>query len=100
MQYCIWGEMLVVGLYESITDPPTSMFPRAGGGSASIKKNNSSSNDVAKAITQIASALAPSVGTHQRIANVCSPAKIIENRSRCYKQLSRFEKFIGFRFTH
>ena len=64
-----WGEMLVGGLYESITDPPTtSMFSRAGGGSASIKKNNSSSNDVAKAITQKASALAPSVGTSKELS--------------------------------
>ena len=80
MQYRIWAEMFVGGVHPSLDEPPKStMFLRAGGGSAPKKRES-----VAEAVSQIAVALSPKVSS----STGSSPAKVIENRSRCYKQLS------------
>ena len=74
MQYRIWAEMIVGGIYVSSDNPPSStMFIRAGGGTA--KKTSQSSNTVMSRAG-------------------CSPAKVIENRSKCYKQLSELKALL------
>lgn len=71
MQYRVWAEMVAGGVYTSTDNSPTtSMFVRAGGGT----KKNSSSVTVA--------------------ASGSSPAKVIENRSKCYKQLSDLKNLL------
>ena len=68
MQYRIWSEMIAGGMHGSTSKPPaTSMFVRAGGA-------NSKKASVAVTPT---SGSKPSGG---------SPARIIDNRSKCYKQ--------------
>lgn len=91
MQYRVWTEMHLGGVHPSFDTPPTSsMFVRAGGGSVK-KKTGQASNvgEVVSAIGELTSALSPrlvppSVGT--TAGN--SPAKVIDNRTKCYKQLS------------
>ena len=72
MQYQIWTELLIGGVYSDTSEPPTHsiMFIRAGTGGA--QKRNSSRASVTTTPTS-------SLGS--------SPAKLIENRSKCYKQL-------------
>ena len=90
MQYRIWGEMIIGGLYSSKTDAPnTSMFSRAGG------KEPKKKSEVAEALGEVAkhlsSAIAGAVPSGKRSTSSCSvvtsPAKSIDNRSKCYKQL-------------
>ena len=67
MQYRIWAEMYVGEYHKSLVDPPsTSMFCRAGGDTKKKKDTSTATN-------------APPHAT--------SPGKVIENRSKCYKQL-------------
>ena len=75
MQYRIWAELLSGGIYSSTTEAPTqsTMFMRAGTGGAQKRK----SYGVASAQDTSSS------------SSVCTiPAKLIENRSKCYKQLA------------
>ena len=74
MQYRIWAELLSGGVYSSTSEAPTqsTMFMRAGSGGMQKKKGHSGASG-----TQ---ATSTSCGT--------SPAKLIENRSKCYKQLA------------
>ena len=81
------------------------MFVRAGSGAK--EKNPSLNDSFTQVITQIASALSPNVPTSSanasaslpntsanspRVSRNCSlgtsPAKLIDNRSKCYKQLA------------
>lgn len=88
MQYRIWAEMLNGGTHCSMDNPPTSsMFVRCGNGTIS-KKKPTSEDSFSKAITQIASALSPQAGTGSGSIVGTSPAKLIESRSKCYKQLA------------
>ena len=78
------------GLHPSLDEPPTSMFARAGGGQAT-KKPSVSTNDrpLSQAISQLAAAISPSSSHPGRGATLgTSPAKLIDNRTKCYKQLS------------
>ncbi len=89
MQYRIWAEMYAGGMHASLEDPPnTSMFTRAGG---TTPNRSRSDHGVAEALTrvanQISGALTP-VQASNRNTLGASPAKLIENRSKCYKQLS------------
>ena len=75
--------MIFSGLHVSLDEPPnTSMFVRAGG--YLPKKRN---NDVTEALTRVADRvsgmLSPASSTISK-----SPARLIENRSKCYRQLS------------
>ena len=95
MQFRIWAEMHNGGLHPSLDEPPTtSMFTRAGGGQATKKKPSASANDpLSQAISQLAAALSPSVTPSSSHASRgaalgASPAKLIDNRTKCYKQLS------------
>ena len=83
MQYRIWAEMITGGIYSSYDNPPTSsMFARAGGGTNTPKSKspgvNESLSEIAKCMTSV---LSPSHSSGT------SPAKSIDNRSKCYKQL-------------
>ena len=93
MQYRIWAELIAGGLHVSTDDPPNnSMFIRAGGGTP-YRKNVQSpvAQLLTEAATAITSALSskptplPSSGTST------SPAKLIESRSKLYKQLSELQ---------
>ena len=77
MQYRIWAELLSGGVYSSTLEAPTqsTMFMRAGTGGAQKRKGHGVTS--AQATSSQGSS---SVGT--------SPAKLIENRSKCYKQLA------------
>ena len=95
MQFRIWAEMHNGGLHPSLDEPPTtSMFTRAGGGQATKKKTSASANDpLSQAISQLAAALSPSITPSSSHAGRgatlgASPAKLIDNRTKCYKQLS------------
>ena len=90
MQYRIWSEMMAGGIHASLDDPPTSpMFVKAGKGENSSKKKNDGTS-VAEALTQaavaISSSLSPRAPDHSQAR--ASPSKVIEPRSKCYKQLS------------
>ena len=85
MQYRIWAEMIQSELHTSLEEPPsTSMFLRAGG--AAPKK---AKTDLADALTQVADkitgALSPNPSVKAPVS--LSPVRVIENRSKCYKQL-------------
>ena len=83
MQLRIWSEMIQSGMHKSYSDPPTSsMFQRAGG--KVIPKRMSVSDIAVHAATQIASTLTPKAGCSPET----SPGRVIENRSKCYRQLS------------
>ena len=78
MQYRIWSEMYVGGYFKSLEDhPETSMFAKAGG---TQKKSAGPAVEASKNLT---SAHSSSSGA----TVVTSPAKSIESRSKCYKQL-------------
>ena len=87
MQYRMWGEMIGGGLHSSLdTAPVTSMFIRAGGGTPT---RNKSGQGMAQALSVIANQMASPVAVP--MANPpqlgSSPAKKIDSRSKCYKQL-------------
>ena len=88
MQLRIWAEMINSGMHLSTSDPPnTSMFNRAGGAAATPSKKNDQPTAVTQALanaaTTIASALSPAVPS-----KASSPARVIDHRSKLYKQLS------------
>ena len=93
MQIRIWSEMLVGGIHCSLDNPPVSaMFVRAGKGTNSKKKEGSSSNmtdALTSAAVAISSALSPCTTptAGHKTGSGSSPARIIESRSKCYKQL-------------
>ncbi len=63
------------------------MFARAGGGTPSRKSNQGVAAALTGVANQLSGALSP-VPTSNPSTLGTSPAKIIENRSKCYKQLS------------
>ena len=88
MQYRIWGEMIIGGLYSSKTEAPnTSMFSRAGG--KEPKKRYEVAEAVGEVAKEIKSAIAGVVPSakHASTSLVASPAKSIDNQSKYYKQL-------------
>ena len=93
MQYRVWSEMYVGGIHSSLNEPPTTtMFLRAGGVAPSKKK----SDPVSEALTHLASAITVGPGLARSgpsSANQAknNPAKTIENRSRCYRQLGEIK---------
>ena len=82
-QLRIWAEMIAGGVHTSYDESPaTTMFLRAGSVGNAKKKKVPATNMLSDAITQLSSALSP------RPTSSGSPAKVIDNRSKCYKQLS------------
>ena len=89
MQYRIWAETVNGGMHKSTTEPPSSsMFNRAGG--ASTSGNKKSNDAVSEAVSQITSALTPRLASLPP-SKSNSPAKIIDNRSKCYRQLGELK---------
>ena len=88
MQYRIWSEMKASGLHTSLADPPsTSMFARAGGNTGSSSGSKKSNSDtVSLVLNQLTSALKPPAASKSD-----SPGKVIENRSKCYRQLGELK---------
>ena len=85
MQYRIWAEMIVGDLHDSIDDPPnTSMFSRAGNSGNKKKLKNS----LTEALTVVATKLSSSPSPTRSRTSGGSPARLIDNRSKCYKQLN------------
>ena len=94
MQLRIWAEMVAVSMHSDLDDPPnTTMFARAGGTTPSRKKSDQQSV-VAQAVTEAASAisgaLSPRPSTQLQLMGT-SPAKLIDSRSKLYKQLSELQ---------
>ena len=95
MQFRIWAELIVGGM-GNIEGPPVnnSMFTRAGNASAQKKSTSPVAQALTDAATAITSALKPpqeaSLSTTPR-SSITSPAKLIENRSKLYKQLSELK---------
>ena len=92
MQLRIWGEMIVGKSHASFTVcPKTSMFVRAGSSVPAKKKSDSS--QMTDAVTQAAVAISSALSPHSDLPTCTSsgtgtsPAKLIEARSKCYKQL-------------
>jgi hypothetical protein len=83
MQYRIWAEMLVGGVYKHYDTPPTStMFKRSGGDFTTGRKKE----NVTKPSTPVACAVTPS-----RSGNGSSPSRTIDGRSKCYRQLTELK---------
>ena len=77
--------MCVGGIYTSLDTPPnTSMFIRAGGGKSKRESNDAFSG----AITQISDAISSLNPKSPPPVTICSPVKSIDERTKCYKQLS------------
>ena len=93
--YITHDEVIAGGLYSSTSDPPSenSMFQRAGGSSSSQKKKDTTGTTIAQALaTAITCALDPAKTTPGHGAtSSSSPAKLIESRSKLYKQLSELQ---------
>ena len=81
-----------VGGYQPSLDeaPSNSMFLRAGG--AAVKRTTA--DIVSQAINQLAPTLSPSVTTPISHGSSGSPAKLIDNRSKCYKQLGELKNLM------
>lgn len=94
MQFRIWAEMVAGGLHTSTDDHPnTTMFARAGGGTPYRKKSQQSpvAELLTEAATAISSALSPKPTSSPTSGLGTSPAKLIESRSKLYKQLSELQ---------
>ena len=82
---------MAAGLHSSTDDPPnTSMFARAGG--KTVQKN-SQSQQVTQLLTDAATAITSAFANSSKSSVIptgtsTSPAKMIESRSKLYKQLS------------
>ena len=88
MQYRIWAEMHAGGYHPSLDEAPTnSMFLRAGG---ATPKSRSTADTVSQTITQLTPQIL-STPTSTSTVSSSSPAKMIDNRSKCYKQLSEIK---------
>ena len=88
MQYQIWSEMITSVLHASRDDPPKStVFQRAGGKVTPRRKSESAADVLQAASKAIASALTPKAVSSAD----SSPGKVIENRSKCYKQLGELK---------
>ena len=91
MQYRIWAEMHVGGYHPSIDEAPTTtMFVRAGG---TTPKRRTTADAVSQAFNKLSSVLSPTGAVSQpsQTNNSHSPAKVIENRSKCYRQLGEIK---------
>ena len=100
MQCWIWSEMHVNGMHTDLDKPPyNSMFKKAESTTPSTKKHSDSfSPEMAQALTQAATQVSSAIVTAFTPQSVSSgpstsqtgisPAKIIQNHSKCYRQLT------------
>ena len=99
LQLHIWTEMIASGLHTSTEELPygNSMFQRAGGDSYNKKIPDSgvaqALAEAASAITSVLTGLGKAVPPpgHGATNNRCSPARLIDSRSKLYKQLSELQ---------
>ena len=100
MQFRIWAELIVGGMC-SIDRPPcnNSMFKRAGAGDGASKRNES---HVTQALTNVITAALSAKdnqesqqSTPRPSTSISNPAKLIENHSKLYKQLSELKNLKG-----
>lgn len=94
MQVRIWAELIAGGSYTSLDVPPhnNSMFEKAGcggGSSKSLQKDSSVSKVLAEAASAITSAFNSPKASAPSLHG--SPARLIESRSKLYKQLSELQ---------
>ena len=89
MQYRIWSEMIVGGIYDNyVIAPSSSMFVRAGGTTPKRKKEaNTDSSEVVEVLKSLMSAASSSPNLAKSSPSQ-SPLKMIDGRSKCYKQLA------------
>ena len=91
MQLRIWAQMIAGKVHTDTDNPPnTSMFVRARGATKTKKSESPVANLVAEAATAITSALSPRP-SGPGPSSGCSPAKLIESRSKLYKQLTELQ---------
>jgi len=94
----IWAEMVAGDLHSSLDEPPkSSMFARASNGGSAGKKRNDS-NSLTEAFTQAAVAISSALSLRSNspaTGTTCSPGKLIEARSKCYKQLHDLNNLKG-----
>lgn len=94
-QLRIWAELISSGLYVSTDEPPcnNSMFQRAGGGSSSKKKQDQGEPHVAQALSEVATTLTQALSRAPagQAGSTSSPARLIDSRSKLYKQLSELQ---------
>ena len=86
--------MIIGSVHSSIDDTPnTSMFARAGGGSVQRKKADCVAESLADFVKLLSCALTPPShpSNGSRITSGTSPAKSIDSRSKCYKQLNNLK---------
>ena len=89
--------MYLGGVHPSLDTPPTStMFNRAGGG-GSVKRKVG--QEVISAISDLTSALTPKLIPSSSGSSTSSPAKMIDNRTKCYKQLADLKNFIDLKIV-
>ena len=96
-QFRVWAELLVGRLHHSVDAPPenNSMFQRAGSGGNASKGDTSVVKVVAEAASAITHAISGSPKGGQVVSSH-SPAKLIESRSKLYKQLSELQNLKTF----
>lgn len=93
MQLRIWSEIIAGELHASVDDPPTSSMFLSAGRSDSIasKKKKDGDSPMIEALTKAAAAISSALSpqTHPVSHTTAgSPGKLIDCRSKCYKQLS------------
>ena len=103
MQFRIWAELVVGGMC-GMDGPPSnnSMFKRAGAGASDGATKKNETRDVTQTLTNVitASLSAKDNQESQQLTprssmSISSPAKLIENRSKLYKQLSELKNLKG-----
>ena len=95
LQLRIWAELISSGIYTSTDEPPSnnSMFQRAGGESSSKKMPAQGESVVQAFASAITSAVTSATKSASSPANAStsSPAKLIDSRSKLYKQLTELQ---------
>lgn len=91
MQVRIWAELIAGGSYTSLDVPPhnNSIAGCGGGSSKSLQKDSSVSKVLAEAASAITSAFNSPKASAPSLHG--SPARLIESRSKLYKQLSELQ---------
>ena len=100
MQYRMWTEMLLNGMHrDGMEKPPkSSLFKRAGPDCSPVKKDSTGQAATQAALSQVSAALVACNSKSSPLSSTSPASKIIENRSKCYKQISELQnlKMQGF----
>jgi hypothetical protein len=94
MQVRIRAELVVAGMHRSLDEPPqgNSVFERVGSGGG-VNTTVSKETSIAKVVYDAASAISSAFSPYKTVPSLHagSPAKLIESRSKLYKQLSELQ---------